>query len=345
MVLKGLLFESVSSYVVGNRSLVSRKGFDGKTCPWKQTSLGLAASALPVRYSPPNIPTPQIAHRHTTNSMSLKRERPLSTESGVPPKYFRSSRIIEGTSSFEAAFSTEVSAKALQTLPEFASATHRIAAWRRRSRQKSLMPDTKILYDLGYDDDGEKYAGSRLQSVLNDSQVQGEIVVARWYGGQNIGPIRFTHIENAAKQAIWSWKAAAESEEKEQTAKKRKLEEEKSRKDLETNLRERDLNIFVLRTLLADKKARLNKSEPAPPTPQKPPPDYATLSAEALGRIDKARDATIAFILKQIDNVEEQLKILEALEDEPTQNSARDEVIGPEPTENAPHTPKKDRGS
>ncbi|PVH97797.1 hypothetical protein DM02DRAFT_67774 [Periconia macrospinosa] len=277
--------------------------------------------------------------------MALKRERSPSPKTDPIPNYFRSSRIIEGTSSFEAAFSPDISAKTLQTLPEFASATHRIAAWRRRSRQRSLMPKTKILYDTGHDDDGEKYAGSRLQHVLNDSQVEGEIVVARWYGGQNIGPIRFTHIENAAKQAIWSWKAALEKQEKEKVLKKQKLEEEQSRKELEDNLRERDLNIFVLRKLLADKKAKLSKTEPAPPTPQKPPPDYSTLSAEALGRIDKARDATIAFILKQIDSVEEQLKIIEALENDATQDSVRDDEKEPEPVGDAPRTPAKDRGS
>lgn len=201
------------------------------------------------------------------------------------------------------------------------------------------------MYDLGHDDDGEKYAGSRLQHVLSDGNVEGEVVVARWYGGQNIGPIRFTHIENAAKQAIWNWKAAQEQAENEQNAKKRKLEEEKSRKELEKNLSERDLNIFVLRKLLADKKAKLSNAEPAPPTPQKPPPNYSTLSMEALGRIDKARDATIAFILKQIDNVEEQLKALEAFENDATQDSDVNGGKKLDSTEGAPPTPKKDRGS
>jgi hypothetical protein len=185
------------------------------------------------------------------------------------------------------------------------------------------MPATKILYDLGHDDDGEKWAGGRLQHVLEEMAVEGVIVVARWYGGQNIGPIRFTHIENTAKEAIWKWKIADEKLKMEQAAKKQKLEEETVRKELEVNLRERDLNIFVLRGLLADKNAKLNDEERVPPTPQKKPPDYSTMNMEALKRVDKARDATIAFILKQIDKVDEQLKLVEALDDS-TQDSWQD---------------------
>ncbi|KAF2645752.1 hypothetical protein P280DRAFT_128453 [Massarina eburnea CBS 473.64] len=244
--------------------------------------------------------------------MSLKRERSPSV--APPPNTFHSTKIVDstGTSSFEAAFSPTLSVKALQALPEFETATHRIAAWRKRSRQRSLMPETKILYDLGHDDDGEKWAGSRLQHVLNDTQTEGVVVVARWYGGQNIGPIRFTHVEDSAKQAIWNYKSAADLIVQEQATKKQKLEEETKKKELEKNLRERDLNVFVLRKLLADKKAKLKGDrEPAPPTPQKPPPDYEKLSMEALARVDRARDASIAFILKQIDKVDEDLKAME----------------------------------
>ncbi|CAO2649103.1 Nn.00g100520.m01.CDS01 [Neocucurbitaria sp. VM-36] len=244
--------------------------------------------------------------------MATKRERSASpsSESGV----FRSARIEEQKSVFVAAFSPSSSAKALQTLPEFRTATHKIAAWRKRSRQKSLMPDSKILYDLGHDDDGEKWAGGRLSNVLKDTQVEGVVVVARWYGGQNIGPIRFTHVENCAKEAIWKWKVADTEARKEQGIKKQKIDEEMKQKELVKNLQERDYNIFALRKLLSEKKAKLQDEAPAPPTPQKPLV-YEKMSMEALSRIDKARDATIAFILKQIDKIDEELTLVEALED------------------------------
>jgi DNA-binding transcriptional MerR regulator len=184
------------------------------------------------------------------------------------------------------------------------------------------MPDSKILYDLGHDDDGEKWAGGRLQNVLNDTQAEGVVVVARWYGGQNIGPIRFTHIENCAKEAIWKWKVASSEIAREAATKKQKVDDEAKRKELVRNLQERDFNIFSLRKLLAEKKAKLEDAEPAPPTPQKPQV-YEKMTLEALSRVDKARDATIAFILKQIDKVEEELKLVEALEAD-TQESWKD---------------------
>ncbi|KAF2134258.1 hypothetical protein P153DRAFT_419988 [Dothidotthia symphoricarpi CBS 119687] len=243
--------------------------------------------------------------------MALKRERPNSPNRAQ--EIFRSTSIKEQTSTFIGAYSPTLSAKALQSLPEFRTATHKIAAWRKPSRQKSLMPDSKVLYDLGHDDDGEKWAGGRLQNVLVDTQAEGVVVVARWYGGQNIGPVRFTHMENCAKEAIWKWKVADTAAQEEQAAKKQKVNDEAVRKELETNLRERDYNIFALRKLLAEKKARLNDEELAPPTPQKPQ-DYTRMGLDALRRMDKARDATIAFILKQIDKVEEELKLVEALD-------------------------------
>jgi putative IMPACT (imprinted ancient) family translation regulator len=264
--------------------------------------------------------------------MTLKRERSTSPVPSLA--IYHSDRIIEQTSSFIAAFSPSLSVKALQNLPEFSSATHRITAWRIRSRQKSLVPEKKVLYDLGFDDDGEKWAGSRLQHVLAETGAEGVVVVARWYGGQNIGPVRFTHIEDSAKKAIRNWKVANEEALKEASIKKQKLEEKTVRKELEQNLRERDLNIFVLRKLLADKNAELNDLEPAPPTPQKAPPNYETMSMEALKRVDKARDASIAFILKQIDKVDEQLKLVNA-PDDTTEDSWKDAEERQEPVESA----------
>ncbi|KAF2255369.1 hypothetical protein BU26DRAFT_600884 [Trematosphaeria pertusa] len=270
--------------------------------------------------------------------MALKRER--SDSPTLPSDIYRSSSVKEKDSVFVAAFSPTLSVKALQSLPEFKTAHHRIAAWRKESRQRTLMPRTEKIYDLGHHDDGEKWAGSRLQHVLGDTQAEGVVVVARWFGGELLGPLRFTLIENCAKEAIWNWKEADQAAQKETAAKKRKLEEEKARKGLEENLRERDLNIFVLRKLLADKNAKLNDSEPAPPTPQKPV-DYGKMSMEALQRVDKARDATITFILKEIDKVDEQLKLVEAFDDS-TQDSWKDAEEHQRPTDRESEPTKED---
>ncbi|KAF2185089.1 ribosomal protein S5 domain 2-like protein [Zopfia rhizophila CBS 207.26] len=276
--------------------------------------------------------------------MSLKRARSPSPPPS-PLEIFHSDSIEDQKSAFIAVFSGTLSVRALQGLPEFKSATHRITAWRKPSRQKSLMPQTKVLYDVGHDDDGEKWAGKKLEHVLVDQEVEGVVVVARWYGGTLLGPIRFTHIENCAREAIWKWRVADAEAKKEEAHKNQKLEENAARAaraELEETLRERDQSIFVLRGLLADKTAALNQSEPAPPTPQKKPPDYSKMSTELLKKMDKARDATIAFILKEIDKVEEQVKLLEDFNDS-TQDSRKDREAKEETNEPASsQTIKKD---
>jgi hypothetical protein len=285
----------------------------GSTCQLRPVPTTHCTPDHQPRHLPPNS---------VTEEMALKRERAATPPPSIAEIY-QSTRIEEQTSSFIGAFSPSLSAKALQQLPEFRSASHKIAAWRRPSRQKSLTPAIKVLYDLGHDDDGEKWAGGRLQNVLTDTQAEGVVVVARWYGGQNIGPIRFTHIENCAKEAIWKWKVAATALQQEAASKKQKTDEESERQELIKNLQERDFNIFTLRKLLAEKKGKLQDEVPAPPTPQKPQ-DYGKMALLALSRVDKARDKTIAFVLGQIDKVEEELRLVEALED----GLADDEQLG-----------------
>ena len=244
----------------------------------------------------------------------MAQKRSHSDSTPTVPQVLHSVKIDEQTSSFIGAFSPSLSAAALQRLPEFRTATHRIAAWRKPSRQKSLTP-SKPLFDVGHDDDGESWAGGRLVRVLNDTQVAGTVVVARWYGGQNIGPIRFTHIENCAKEAIWKWKVAVSEAEEEEASKKQRVDNEARRKELVEELEQRDDSIFALRKLLAEKKAKLSREEVALPTPQKGV-DYVKMGLDVLKRLDKARDATIVAILKQMDKVDEDLKLLEGLDDD-----------------------------
>ncbi|GBG28536.1 Hypothetical Protein FCC1311_047592 [Hondaea fermentalgiana] len=66
---------------------------------------------------------------------------------------------------------------------DFAGATHRVAAYRTTGREEWR------------DDDGEDRAGGRLRGELRREKVLGAaVVVARWYGGQNLGkPIIFSY--------------------------------------------------------------------------------------------------------------------------------------------------------
>ena len=53
------------------------------------------------------------------------------------------------------------------------------------------------------DDDGESGAGARLLHLLDILGVKNVcVVVSRWYGGVHLGPDRFRHINNAARQLL-----------------------------------------------------------------------------------------------------------------------------------------------
>ncbi|PSN34372.1 Protein IMPACT [Blattella germanica] len=93
----------------------------------------------------------------------------------------------------------EVYLHVLEQLKEnrkIANATHNISAYR------IYKEDTKcFLQDC--DDDGETQAGGRLLHLLQILGVQNVmVVVSRWYGGVHLGPDRFRHINNAARQVL-----------------------------------------------------------------------------------------------------------------------------------------------
>jgi putative IMPACT (imprinted ancient) family translation regulator len=229
--------------------------------------------------------------------------------------YFKSSLIEDRDSTFVGVFSPTMSTKELQKLPDFKSATHRMAAWRKTSTQRTLVVGARStgnpIYVTGSDDDGEKYGGKRIEKVLNELKVEGTAVVVRWYGGVLLGPVRFTHIENVAREAVQAWKDSTEV-----TSKKQKLEaphteypEEKER--LVKDLIKRDQSIVVLRQLLGEKSQTRKQSEVAsnaePNAPTSSPSttlNYPSMPVQRLRQLDKARDATIAWILKQIDAAE-----------------------------------------
>ncbi|XP_046676099.1 protein IMPACT-like [Homalodisca vitripennis] len=88
----------------------------------------------------------------------------------------------------------------LSTLLEnkkFAQATHNIYAYR---VLKDGLPGC-MAQDC--EDDGENAAGSRLLHLLQTMGAMNVmVVVSRWYGGVHLGPDRFRHINNAARQVL-----------------------------------------------------------------------------------------------------------------------------------------------
>lgn len=308
-----------------------------------------------------------------TSSAVSSKKRPFPTESD--DQIYMSSPIHDRSSTFIAHFhpgdpsvapssassstlsdkpgpvSLTQSIKAVQSHPDLASADHRIVAWRRRSSQRTL--SAKVTFTTGSDDDGEKYAGKRLEKVLIDLDVQGTVVVARWYGGVLLGPVRFTHMEMVAREAIKMYQRAThrtggdgpDSEKRPKIAGDsagaaggvgNSLCDDADRVRLARQLVERDKSIIILRELLAEKTS-LAAQTPAEaggfnsqsPPQQGPLPtapaasssgtvstaptikviDYTEMPIQRLRQLDKARDATIAFILKQIDKAEENIKV------------------------------------
>ena len=237
------------------------------------------------------------------NQMSLKRARSptLHATSGISS----SSKIKDRRSTFIALYSPSLSAAELQARPEFKDATHRIAAWRKPGSQKSLKT-SEPLVELGYDDDGEKYGGKTIGKLMESMNVQGSVVVARWYGGVMLGPARFDHIRNCAKEAISKWLAENSEAGK---SKKFQLEDEQKEKLVKT-LHERDESIAVLRGLLAEKKGQRSPQQSPTGSPAKVP-DYEKQPVQVLKRLEDVRDATIGWILKGIEESEKESKEVE----------------------------------
>ncbi|KAL8628191.1 hypothetical protein Q9189_006127, partial [Teloschistes chrysophthalmus] len=122
-------------------------------------------------------------------------KRPLSPPSSslpptttTTPTIYRSSPLSDRSSRFQALYSPSLPASHLQRLPELATATHRIAAWRVPTTFPSSTQGPRRGFETGHDDDGETNGGRHLSSVLVPLNVTGAVVVARWYGGRMLGP-------------------------------------------------------------------------------------------------------------------------------------------------------------
>ncbi|KAG9547723.1 ribosomal protein S5 domain 2-like protein, partial [Aureobasidium melanogenum] len=231
---------------------------------------------------------------------------PSKVASGDIDHDFWVSEIIDDRASqFQAFFSPTMPAKELQNLDRIKDASHRVLAWRKPSSQRTLVGSVRTL-ESGTDDDGERYGGRHVLKVLEEMRVEGALVVARHYGGVMLGPVRFAHIENSARDAIRAWRQNEDSE----GQKRRRVEDEDMEKaSLIVELADRDQNILVLRRLLEEKthKTQPQTEQKAPSArPPIPAPDYGSMPLERLRQFDKARDSTVAFLLKKIDEAEKQ---------------------------------------
>ena len=242
--------------------------------------------------------------------MSKKRTR--SPPAPSPTQIFKSSTIEDRSSTFIAVFSPTYAPEALQSLSEFKDASHRMTAWRKPSTQRSLN-NAKSIFETGHDDDGENYGGKTLEKILIAKDVVGAVMVARWYGGVMLGPVRFDHMKDVADNAIARW-----AQEGERAAKRVKTERERQQLITEV-LPQRDQSIEVLRGLLVEKKGKTGKktlgsrtepcsgqtdASPSPSPSSAKTPDYSVMDLHVLERLEQVRDKTIGWILAQIEEAE-----------------------------------------
>lgn len=97
--------------------------------------------------------------------------------------------------------------KKLYENKKIASATHNIYAYR-------IYHADKNSFLLDCEDDGETAAGGRLLHLLQILDVRDVlVVVSRWYGGILLGPDRFKHINNCARNILVEEGYAASADE------------------------------------------------------------------------------------------------------------------------------------
>ena len=257
--------------------------------------------------------------------MPPKRPASPTPASTSASKVFTSESIHDRKSVFVGYYSPDPSKKPkeLQLRDDVRSASHRILGWRLPSNQQTLLPNAQPVFKTGHDDDGENWAGKKVEKVLEELNLQGTIMVARWYGGELLGPVRFKHIEDVAKGAVHAWR----SENDGGSSKRARIDDAPSQisgkaNELQTmtpeelamrkkqaieTLQRRDESIAALRSLLEQKKAShataASQSSQAPPSPARVP-DYAAMPYNRLQGLENARDNTISFLLKSIDKAE-----------------------------------------
>jgi putative IMPACT (imprinted ancient) family translation regulator len=78
---------------------------------------------------------------------------------------------------------------------KIAKATHNMVAYR--------IVDARGIEMYDNDEDGEAGAGHRLSELLRLMNATNVVVmVSRWYGGIQLGPDRFRHIQNSARTLL-----------------------------------------------------------------------------------------------------------------------------------------------
>ncbi|KAI8592508.1 ribosomal protein S5 domain 2-type protein [Geranomyces variabilis] len=230
----------------------------------------------------------------------------------VPAKLF-ASRKIEDRGSVFIAYAAEVRSlqdvgrmtKAIRAEPATRGAAHHMVAYRfldlKPGRTGLAGPDDFHTVS-GNDDDGERYGSERMIRLMAKyDAIDVLVVVSRVWGGENLGPVRFTHIENVTHDAlkkggfIGAPPAGAGAAQPALSALLSAFEQEQAVK----KLREKDAVIKSLREQL--RAAESQTSSPASRPSSQTTTDYGAMNAEKAQRLLKARENTIKLLAKKMD--------------------------------------------
>ncbi|XP_077208700.1 protein IMPACT isoform X2 [Paroedura picta] len=136
-------------------------------------------------------------------AVTLNFDLPESEEDEELPPIYHGNAITDRRSTFQAHLAPIVTPRQVKKVlaklyenKKIASATHNIYAYRIYCADKQT-----FLQDS--EDDGETAAGGRLLHLMQILNVRNVlVVVSRWYGGILLGPDRFKHINNCARNIL-----------------------------------------------------------------------------------------------------------------------------------------------
>lgn len=182
-------------------------------------------------------------------------------------------------------------------------ASHEIFAWRcmvLKVGKTGLGGPEDFEIKAGSEDDGEQYAGGRVLKVMQaEAVIDAVVVVSRWFGGEMLGPARFTHIETCTRQVCQTFLRKEEVEESIST------------------LGSLDDILATLRSELAEAQAGTQSDNLAPPkaVPTRPKVDYnalrKNLDVTKAKRLITARENSIKSVKMSLKKIQEKGPALE----------------------------------
>lgn len=142
-----------------------------------------------------------IVHSNATKSLEPEKSPAEHTESLCDVQIEHGEPLVDRKSIFQAHLAAVSSTQDVESVlnqlklnKKFSMATHNMWAYR-------ISNGNNTVQDC--DDDGETHAGSRMLHLLQIVDAKNVIVVvSRWYGGIQLGPDRFKHINNVTRQVL-----------------------------------------------------------------------------------------------------------------------------------------------